>query len=384
MRPLVVALLFALSPIATAAAQTPVTPAPVTPAQRSWSIEGHTPQWRGRIEAVDGTVESVSVLQRDASGVVLAIREGKDDDKVTFIERRDGAGQRLWRHTVPGLPAKYEAFSLAVVEGKTRADLTLAAVFNPANAKPGDPFARIIEVDVAKGALNVVGSFPYPKNRGTPDDWLELTHAKALPSGQIVFYGGIGPGPFYWWVGLRKPDGTPVWDVVSQRSVGQVVDLRQDGDGFDALVVNIMSKDFQRGTGTFRLHISGAGRVASSLKLWQRESGPRFTPDGGMAYVVPRDKQPTIIEVLDRQGQRRFTRALTEDVYGVDRCLDDGTIVLGRDRGYLMLSADGDSMILVAEQLYGLTILPDGTIADSHCDDQDCKVMTLSLYERPR
>lgn len=381
MRPILVAVILALAPVAGAAAQEQ------TPTQRSWSTEGRTPQWHARVEAQGaGAIESISVLERDASGVVLAVREGGDDDKITFIERRDSTGQRVWRHPVPGLPAKYEAFSLAVIQGRTRADLMLAAVFNPANARPGDPFARIIEVDIAKGALNIVGSFPYPKVRGTLDDWFELTHAKALPSGQIVFYGGIGSGPFQWWVGLRKPDGTPLWDVVSQRGIGQVVDLRQDGDGFDVLVVNIMSRDFQRGTGTFRLRINAAGRVASSIKLWQRENGPRFTPDGGMVYVVPREKQPTIVEALDRQGHRRFTRTLTEDVYGVERCLDDGTIVLGRDKGFLFLAADGDSMILVSGPGYGMDILPDGTIADSQCEyqSQDCKVMTVSLHDRPR
>lgn len=379
MRRLVVTLAFALLPLAAAFAQEPT-----VPVQRTWSTEGRAPQWRARLEAADGSVESVTVLERDVSGVVVAVREGRDEARVTFIERRDGAGQRVWRHPVPGLPARYEAFSLAVVEGRTRADLVLAAVFNPTDARPGDPFARIIVVDIARGALTIVGSFSYPQKRATSGDWLELTHARALPSGQIVFYGGIGSGPFAWWVGLRKPDGTPVWDVVSQRGLGQVVDLRQDGDGFDVLVVNIMSRDLQRSTGSFRLRIDRAGRVVGSVKLWQRENGPRFTPDGGMAYVIPREKRPTIIEVLDRQGRRRFTRALTDDVYGVERCLDDGTIVLGRDKGFMMLAADGNSMLVLAQQGYGMTILPDGSIADSRCEAQDCKVMTLSLYDRPR
>ncbi|MBV9834884.1 MAG: hypothetical protein JO055_10775 [Alphaproteobacteria bacterium] len=382
MRPILVALLLALSPIAIAAAQEKA------PTQRNWSTEGREPQWRARFEAQGaGSIETMTVLKWDATGVVVAVREGESDDKPTFIERRDGAGQRVWRQPVPGLPAKYQAFSLVRIEGKTRAELTLAAVFNPTDAKPGDPFARIIEVDIAKGALSIVGSFPYPKkSRDTPDDWLELTHAKVLPSGQIVFFGGVGPGPVWWWVGLRKPDGTPLWDLVSRRGIGQVVDLRQDGDGFDALVVNIMSQDGERGTGTFRLRINAAGQVVGSIKLWQRESGPRFTPDGGMAYVMFHEKLPAVIHVLDRQGRQRFTRTLPVDVYGVDRCLDDGTIVMGRDNGYLFLAADGNSMMVISGADYGMNILPDGRIAYAQCErqEQGCKVMTLSLYDRPR
>lgn len=381
MRPILLALLLALSPIAVAVAQDKA------PTQRDWSVEGREPQWRARFELQGtGSIEYMTVLKRDASGVVVFIREGDGEEKPAFIERRDNAGQRVWRHPVPGLPEKYQAFSLARVEGKTRADLVVAAVFNPANAKPGDAFARIIEIDVAKGELKIVGSFPYPKkSRATPDDWLELTRVKALPSGQFIFFGGIGSGPFFWWVGLRKPDGTPLWDVVSQWGIGQVVDLRQDGDGYDAFVVNIMAPD-RSGTGTFRVRIDGSGRIAGSAKLWQRESGPRFLPDGGWAYVEHRENKPSTVHVMDRQGRQRFTRMLPGDAYNIERILDDGTILIGREKGYLLLAADGDSMVTIAGVNYGMEFLPDGAISYSQCERQepDCKAMTLSIYDRPR
>jgi hypothetical protein len=92
---------------------------------------------------------------------------------------------------------------------------------------------------------------------------------------------------------------------VSRRGLGHVVDLRQDGDALDVSVVTIMSLDHQRGTGTFRVRIDAAGRLVGSARLWRRESGPHFMPDGGMAYVVYAENQPSTIHVLDRVGHRR-------------------------------------------------------------------------------
>ena len=174
---------------------------------------------------------------------------------------------------------------------------------------------------------------------------MELVHAKVLPSGLIAFYGGVGSGPFAWWAGLRKPDGTVLWDVVSRRSLGHVVDLRPDGDGVELSLVQIMSFDHGHGgLGSFRVRIDAAGRIVGSMRLWRRESAPRFTRDGGMAYIVLEEKRPTTIEVLDRLGHRRFARTLTEDTYGIEHCLDDGAIVLRREKGFLILAADGNSL----------------------------------------
>lgn len=379
MRAVLLAVVLALSWIAAAVAQAP------TPTERRWSVEGREPQWRARFEVAGGEVDSVSVLRRDEAGLVLHVGERRNDSTSHFIERRDRAGQIVWRHPVPGLPARHNGVNLLAVEGRTRADLTLAAVFNPIEAKPGDAFARIIEVDITKGALQVVGSFGYPdKKRGTTDDWLELTHAKALPSGLIVFYGGVGSGPFWWWVGLRKPDGTVIWDVISKRGLGHVVDLRADGDGYDVVLVNVMSLDQRLGTGAFRLRIDAAGRVAASVKLWQDELAPRFTPDGGMARLTTHENQPTVVEVKDRRGLTQFVRSLPGDTYTIDRCLDDGTIVLNRKDGFLFLAADGRSMISASDSNFQLSTLPDGTLVHLHCEGEGCKVRTLSLFDRPR
>jgi len=355
------------------------------PTQRVWSLDGREPQWRARIEARDGAVERVSVLRRDAGGVVLEVVERKDERNTTFVERRDKAGQVVWRHPLPGVPARQGSLQVIAVEGKTRADLTLAAVFIPEAPKPGDAFAKLIEVDIGGGTLRVAGGFTYPeKKRLTTDDWMELTRAKALPSGLIVFYGGIGSGPFAPWVGLRKPDGTVLWDVVSRRGLGHVVDIRQDGTAFDVSLVHIMSRDLTAGTGTFRLRIDAAGRVAGSVKLWQRESGFRFTPDGGMAYVAHAEGKPTTIHVLDRAGRVRFVRTLPEDTHGIASCLEDGTIVLNRKDGFLMLASDGNALISIPARDFRTEMLPDGTVVDETCEGEKCPVRLMSLFDRPR
>jgi hypothetical protein len=336
-----------------------------------------------RVEASDGfVVKDVSLLRRLTDGVILSIIEGKPGDydpgkpRIAFVERRDMAGRTAWRQRLPGLPSRYWGPVVVAAKGPPGSPLIVVATFAPIDAPRDAAHGSIIAVDERSGATRITGTLRRPGNEDyVPEDQMGVDQAIMLPPDLVALVGGVGQGPFTWWIGLRRLNGTVVWDVLSRRSVGEIRDVRRLKDGFEISVLNLISDNGT--TGPLLLRIDGAGRVTASVRFRRGATAPAFTPDGGLAYLVDGDLKALIVE--DRLGNRRFAVSVP-DAFHVMPCLDDGTYVLGRTGDVVLVSPDGKSAIAVAADV---RVRPDGSLLVSRCDDQDdCRARTLSLFAR--
>ena len=358
--------------------------APPMPQLRTWSTEGREPTWRARIEASDGfVVNSVSLLRRLPDGAILSIIERKPGDEdpgtpwIPVIERRDNAGRTVWRQRVPGLPTRYWRPSVLAAKGPPAPHLTVVANFGLGNGR--DPAqGRIIALDERSGVMRVTGTLRGPKSGYYPpeEDGIRVDQAVMLSPGLIMFVGHIGLEPGLWWIGLRRAEGTVVWDVFSRLAQGDVADVRRLKDGFEISVLQILSHE-AKSSGTFILRIDGAGRVTSSARFRGTMRAPVFTRDGGLAWL--QDDEPETLVTQDRLGHRRFAVTFT-GVYNIMACLEDGTLVLTRENDKVLISPDGKAAIATTAE-----VQRDGSLLVSRCDDErDCRALTLSLFARPQ
>lgn len=354
--------------------------APSTVAVRQWSPQGVEPQWRARIDAMEGhSAPRASVLARDADGVVLVVIEYQrgGDTWVASVERRDATGRVVWRHPLVGVPARPQALAVLTVEGNPNPDsILVVAHFIPTDRKPGAPFGSFVEIDRRQGSMRVAGSFPYPVAKRDSDfAILYILRARLLPDGLIALHGGIESGATLWWAGIRRLDGGVVWDAASPNDRGLVVDMRPAGDGFELSTRTLMPP------GTYLIRVDGAGTVIGSVELPAGRSAQYFLADGGVIWMSDKDK---VLVSEDRGGRRRFA-ASVPGASSLLECRADGSCLIDRKDDFVLVAPDGKSAIAFNGKPPEVSLLPDDTIFVSQCvTATKCHSRTLSLYARPR
>jgi len=344
--------------------------------------------WRARLDARQGFVlGAVKVLRRLDDGLLLLVREeppGIGGDAVTQhvrLERRDAAGRVVWQQPVPGLPQRLGTFACVYVAGAGAQRPLLVMTFLPADNRRTAPYGRIVEVDEATGQLRALGAIARPRTK----EWIEgevfeLHGVLRLDSDRLAVHGGFGSGPYQWWIGQMRLDGTLLWQAMGHSSAGEVTALRAVPGGFDASVHIVIAWPNTANVGVFRMRFDHAGKLVGSTKM-TANGALHFAPDGSVATVGV-DRPPTLI-IEDRQGRRR-TLAVLPDGASLRYRLDDGAFVLFDDSDHdLVVLGNGRGAFHIERDLSAEAILADGSIFAARCVEEDCKARELSLHRRP-
>lgn len=284
--------------IGLAAAQTPA-PATPTPAAPN---PPPTPRietiWKQSIDNQSGSgglVLSSPVIYAGNADIIVAGSEpppGAADPTAPargWIERR-GANGAQWRIEIDRLPPYpvYLEAAISSVDGAGRAFLALT--FQTENPPPNGEYGRLLSIDLATGAVESSTPLHYPRvfAHGKPDngDTLHVYGVQRLASGDILLFGGDGVGPYRWFAGLRKSDGSFVWDTgAPSRGYGEARSARETEQGFELLVDAIAyTRDYR--DRRLLIKLNRAGRIVSTVDLGSLGTDQfQFADDGGLIAV---------------------------------------------------------------------------------------------------
>lgn len=258
-----------------------------------------------------------------------------------WIERR-GAGGALWRIELDGAPPYPVYLETAISPADANGRAVLAIAFQTETPPASGEYGRILSLDLANGAIESSVPLRYPRvfAQGKPDtgDTLHVYGVQRLASGEILLFGGDGGGPYRWWAGLRKGDGSFVWDAgAPSRGYGEVRSARETAEGIELLVDAIaFTRDYR--DRRLLIKLNRAGRIVSTLDLGSLSTDQfQFAADGGLLAIRDTGTKRQLA-LLDAQGNARI----------LDPALPDDTRLIGQAGRWLVFDNDAGRQWFVA------------------------------------